>query len=117
MKHKVSDIEGVLLDAAVAKAEGFDLDSDGDNMPLGENGGAPSKWNPSTDWAHAGPIIERERIMFSDLTSSHEHDDVGNIRATIKRAYESYWAEGPTHCIAAMRAYVYFKFGSTVGLP
>ena len=107
MKHKVSDLEGVLLDAAVAKAEGFDYL----NPPAEREG-----WSPSRGWLAAGPIIERERIMFSDLTRSHEHDDVGNICASIERAYGSCWASGPTHLVAAMRAYVYFKFGEEVEL-
>ena len=62
MKHKVSELEGALLDAAVAKAEGYELDSDGDNRTVRDNGGAPSRWRPSTDWTQGGPIIEREEI-------------------------------------------------------
>ena len=61
----------------------------------------------STDWAHGGPIIERERI---DVL--YEHD----LRwiAVPQKGIESY---GPTPLIAAMRCYVASKLGDTVDIP
>lgn len=118
MKYKISELKGALLDAAVAKAAEFPLDSDGDRLDERTNGGAPSPFHPSTDWMQGGPIIERKRIIvfpperrgawgayvrprfrFGDL---HDYDGKG---------------EGKTILIAAMRAYVASKFGEEVELP
>jgi hypothetical protein len=68
MKHKVSTLEGSLLDAAVAKAEGLPLSNEwkqGDSCRVGTGEGDLRTFAPSTDWAHGGPIIERERISIS----------------------------------------------------
>jgi hypothetical protein len=69
MKLKTSELQGAVLDWAVAKAEGIELSNgcynrlliDG-RMSAGQKMLTP--YNPSTDWALAGPIIERERIGF-----------------------------------------------------
>jgi hypothetical protein len=63
--------------------------------------------SPSTNWAHGGPIIERERI---DVL--YEHD----LRwiAVPQKGIESY---GPTPLIAAMRCYVASKLGDEVEIP
>lgn len=53
---KTSELTGVALDWAVAKCEGFVQADD----PPWEAGHEPFAY--STDWALAGPIIERERI-------------------------------------------------------
>lgn len=120
MKHKVSELEGALLDAAVAKAE---------NLPIHPGPGqfltaAPvdTRWAHefgfSTDWADGGPIIERERITlmaesagwFADARQCHRkepHD-------------EGSWCtqgRGPTPLIAAMRAFLAAKLGDVVQLP
>jgi hypothetical protein len=67
MKLKTSELQGAVLDWAVAKAEGIELSNgcynrllvDG-RMSTGQKMLTP--YNPSTDWALAGPIIEREMI-------------------------------------------------------
>lgn len=127
MKYKVSDLSGALLDAAVARCEGYELDSDGDNRTIRENGGSPSAWHPSTDWACGGPIIEREQIsVWRYIDRMVERSD----------AYAGWWAcadgawgwdsgdvygeaekQGPTPLIAAMRAYTASVFGDEVELP
>jgi hypothetical protein len=77
MKHKVSELEGVLLDAAVALADGkqwVQISEDEvqvDGMPF---------W-PSCMWEDGGPIIERERIMLVSFCTEDEHDDGGNLTA------------------------------------
>ncbi len=138
MKHKTSDLEGALLDAAVAKAE--------DLVPIPHQpagyfywktdlGGAASGWwTPSRDWEQGGPIIERERIL---LAYSSEQDDAeagmrpewnalvgGEIEGDqdtggdrIAAYGNRNWGFGPTPLIAAMRAYVASKFGEEVDLP
>ena len=83
MKHKVSELEGALLDAAVAKAEGYVPDAHGyryNKPPViihgvaapryvlpgdvrNEDGfPAAGRFHPSGDWKLAGLIIEREKI-------------------------------------------------------
>lgn len=106
MKHKVAELEGALLDAAVAMAEGLDAD-------LVRGGYAPSR-----RWHDGGPIIERERITV--LAQVVVHSGVA-----LNRVDETWEAErgdgsrmpGQTPLIAAMRAYVASKFGDEVELP
>lgn len=115
MKHRISELEGALLDAAVAKAEGYKWDVASDQRIR-----AQTRWprsdeeifEPSTDWADGGPIIERERIAicFGDNAS-------GWLAASCAGMGDDEWG----HCsraplIAAMRAYVASKFGEEVEL-
>lgn len=125
MKHKVAELEGALLDAAVAKAERIvlepewvevstfaDLARGERRMVLGGPGIAPRF---SSDWAYGGPIIERERICIQcpDVT------DARGMWAAIalNKKPAAGWQEGPTPLIAAMRAFVASKFGDEVELP
>ena len=99
MKHKISSLEGALLDAAVAKAE------TGDSQ-------VPGTFRPSTEWNDGGPIIERERI-------SIVHGGMGDWHAFMGDPQEGVAGdgEGLSPLIAAMRAYVASKFGDKVELP
>lgn len=120
MKHKVSELEGALLDAAVAKAEGMQHAEWGSGafVPIVRrdgmlwidewcDGSSLKPYTPSSQWHLGGPIIERERI------------EVGPAR------WDTDWygattmhnASGPTPLIAAMRAYVASKLGEEVELP
>ncbi len=70
-----------------------------------------SKWisfQPSSNWAHGGPIIERERII---LEPGGEN---GGWCAHIwmREAIRWKYIEGPTPLVAAMRALVFRKFGA-----
>lgn len=133
MKHKVSELEGDLLNAAVAKAEGWVLHDQEDwrapPTPDDEQGALMASvgvWEPSTAWDHGGPIIEREHI---GLTANVERLYCGlapKMRqpwtAGIQWDYPDgrsvrVWQAGPTPLIAAMRAYVASKFGEEVELP
>lgn len=128
MQHKVSELSGALLDAAVAKAEGhgFRLAPDGasDSLTCWLTSEAsyvrelypPSgAFDPSTEWAHGGPIIERERI--SVFTNGSPPEWSALMPARFEGDMDSATGEGPTPLIAAMRAYVASKFGDTVELP
>jgi hypothetical protein len=110
MKHKTAELDGAMLDAAVAMAKGDEPGADF-----------------STSWHHAGPIIQRERIEI--LPTLIEWDEAaGEHRAEGFRAlydggcdYDHCWVgeheqEGRTMLIAAMRAYVASKFGEEVDL-
>jgi len=109
MKHRVADLEGALLDHAVALAEGDLLPDYWRDPDWGTCWARPGReeWRPSERWAQGGPIIERERI---DVTA---HADSWFA----KPAYRGVGGGGPTPLVAAMRAYVCSKFGNKVELP
>ena len=94
MKVKTSELDGAQLDYAVGKCRGITLELHG-IVPY------------STDWAHGGPIIEREKI---NLEWKWEW------RARL-------WADSdevfvaPTPLVAAMRCYVASKLGEEVEVP
>jgi hypothetical protein len=115
---KVSELEGAVLDYWVAKANGADGQIIKSYSPCNLDyfqlaSGTP--FRPSTHWAHAGPMIERERIVAFP-------DGAGGWAAFVQKnptcsyvdttAYDE--MRGPTLLIAAMRAYVASKFGDEV---
>lgn len=123
MKYKVSELEGALLDAAVALAEGFPQahiagDGGGGRVCfLGPCRAEDSRfdWCPSTEWNQGGPIIERERIM---LDAGEPWEARTQLRPVSgPHMAPCYAMEGPTPLIAAMRAYVASKLGDEVELP
>jgi hypothetical protein len=96
---KTSELSGVQLDWAVAKAEGYpdeDILVDCDY------------WNYSTDWQWGGSIIEREGIDLKRvndiLWDAHSH----NV---------AFYESGSTPLVAAMRCYVASKLGDEIDLP
>ena len=106
---KTSELQGSALDWAVAKCEGLkvkvmsgvcydvellDMQVDGDTRII-----------YSTDWALAGPIIEREKIECL-------HDG-GQWYVDAPHG----WYEGPTVLTAAMRCYVASQLGDEVEVP
>jgi len=104
-KYKVAELEGALLDAAVALAEAHPL--------------TRGRWPYSTDWQFGGPIIEREQIAIVENGYKRTEWD-----AYVRGRYSQDdfldgdgFASGPTPLIAAMRAYVASKFGDEVELP
>jgi hypothetical protein len=123
MKHKVSELEGALLDAAVAKAEGLTFDLIDEAFAEAHaiqacvtvaRGLDVEAYVPSELWQDGGPIIERERISLMFIgargwsANFDQHFDEGS---------QDDPHTGPTPLIAAMRAYVASKFGEEVELP
>lgn len=109
MKHKVRELEGALLDAAVALVEGIDNVAVWSHFERRE-------WGPSTDWSQGGPIIQRERIIPTwDGIKLHWYSELEHTAPNngVQRSY----AVGPTLLIAAMRAYVASRMGDEVELP
>jgi hypothetical protein len=111
-KKKVSELEGAQLDYAVAVASGFtrarmsEVYAGEWVMPDGRQMFAP--WfKPSTDWAHGGPIIEREQITI----------DCRKPERWLATGWEDDEQYGPTPLIAAMRAFVASKLGDEVEVP
>ncbi len=103
---KVAELEGAMLDYWVARAEGA-------------TGKVNMMFMPSTNWAQAGPIIEREGI---GVWQGYDSDSRGKVEVweaadgSPVHAIEvsGPMGEGPTPLIAAMRAYVRLKFGKEV---
>lgn len=119
MKYVVSTLDGVLLDAAVEKAEGR-MPDHGWDAPGMERTAAPmpGQCDPySTDWAFGGPIIEREGISIMQLSEGPANP---KWAANFEIGWHSQELDaphvGPTPLIAAMRAYVASKFGDEVDL-
>lgn len=114
MQHKVAELEGALLDAAVAKAEGLDFRLQG----LGTADpavviGVRQFW-PSGNWGDGGPIIERRRISLMVASDGWEASVGGYIPML---DHDPPHGRGPFALVAAMRAYVFSRFGDAVELP
>jgi hypothetical protein len=72
-------------------------------------------WNPSSNWAQGGPIIER--LNGHHLKIWLESSPKTKCEARINN-YEGNWvAFGPTPLIAAMRCYVASKLGDEIEIP
>jgi hypothetical protein len=103
---KTSELTGAALDWAVAKCEGFDpgfeYTLNDAIVLLGLN-----PYDPSTNWAHGGPIIERENLELVPLCP-------GTWRAI---SMGRKWFDGRTPLEAALRCYVASKLGDEVDVP
>jgi len=112
---KTSELIGEALNWAVAKCEPYMLELyyTDTNEPLFREE-APDyhqQWEPSTNWAQGGPIIERERIAVEFL----QWDDI-DCALPIWTSYKfgtDYEGQGPTPLIAAMRCYVASKLADS----
>lgn len=105
---KTSELTAHELDWAVAKAEGevtnislfiaayFDSDM----------------YQYSTDWAHGGPIIERESISAYPDPAADQPEIAWSADSP-----DAFRWSGPTLLIAAMRCYVASKLGDEVDIP
>lgn len=110
MRYKVDTLSGAPLGLAVAVTEGIE----GAKIIKGIGVYAPPivEYSPSTNWAHGGPIIEREHFQ---LTPSN---DQWQCSVIIPRS-GLFWATtgwGQTPLIAAMRCYVKSRHGGYIDL-
>lgn len=108
-----AELTGIALDWAVAKCMGHRVAENYGSyiriyLPDPKQSGYTLAFCPSTDWAHGGPIIDRERITIE------WEGDPDSWCACIMADQEVY---GPTPLIAAMRCYVASKLGDEVELP
>ena len=94
---KTSELIGPALDWAVAKCERHDMNYFQ----------VVDAYQPSTDWAQGGAIIEREKIAIKENGYGY----------WFAKAEESKWVRGTTPLIAAMRCYVASKLGDEIDLP
>ena len=91
---------------------------------------------PSENWAHGGPIIEKEKIQLRQIDTDDKLHRLygkslakyGKFRPTDKgvdwvkpgKSYaklETGYYQGKTPLVAAMRCYVASKFGDTINVP
>ena len=107
MKIKTSELSEAALNWAVAKCEGknpgYEYTMLETVVLVGMN-----PYEPSTDWAQGGPIIEREGIELLCETLGFRWV------AMPQKGIE--W-RGPTPLVAAMRCYVASKLGEKVEVP
>lgn len=123
---KTSELEGAQLAEWAARANGWKVERDGDGPhaelicwdELGV-GRSFSKhgYRPDLNWAQGGAIIDREAIaIYRDeyRDGSGRWDGFSATVPLVKRDPDHTVTSGPTHLVAAMRAYVASKFGATV---
>lgn len=140
-KYKVSELEGTLLDAAVAKAEGLPIHPGRDRFFLADSVDTvyADQIAPSRLWEDGGPIIERERISIDFKPTPRTYDQPCHAGPWLAHMFSAgcvrllegcYMSDatlgepdgvhiirsGATPLIAAMRAYVASKFGEEVEL-
>jgi len=137
MKHRVSTLEGALLDAAVARCEGygepvlFEADHFGEGEAAAHWFPHPnlppfpvSDWCPSSAWVQGGPIIERHAIALQpdEPLVSTEVQAAAGMPPVAWTAWQ--WGDparrmmrGATPLVAAMRLRVASKYGDEVDLP
>ena len=127
MKHKVSEIDGALLDAAVAMAEGHKV-CQLNGVWCSDLYGQWTRVRNMREWRYVGPIIEREGIAIAP----YEHG-IGEPSMWVawveerqhQATFDSYFergifddnSRGHTPLIAAMRAFVASKLGEEVEIP
>ena len=146
---KTSELTGKALDWAVAKCEGWEeWGWDNGEFPAfnARNGDYSflllARFCPSSHWASAGPIIEREGITIIRCDDTFAKDSEGFTTTertpvwcastgqhgvevstehqqhdAMYQIYEEEVTYGPTPLIAAMRAYAARKLGDVVEVP
>lgn len=135
---KTSNLSGVALDWAVAKANSFKIYQVWPDEIRVIDGRNWIVYSPSTDWMKGGPIIERENITLIRANSQYvegksvplwfaETDKWVGHGITTGYAGEYFdlcfmvdeagGYYGPTPLIAAMRCYVASKIGDEIDIP
>lgn len=128
MKIKTAQLTDLALDWAVAKCEGevtelsFDgftwgFKLDGQLKVMAKGWAQSMVYLPSTDWSQGGPIIERERILLEPSTMTGVPEMDWGARKADRMLRPTWFGDGPTPLIAAMRCYVASKLGKEVDVP
>jgi hypothetical protein len=104
---KVAELSGELLDAQVWLALG-------PAYPGQPPRPCPIDWRPSTNWAQAGPIIEREKISIDYEPAWPESTEPAFWGASLHIGETLLSGHGETPLLAAMRCYVARVFGDEV---
>lgn len=124
MKVKTADLIGAALDWAVAKCDGYDeweWDRDVSDLWVIRRSTQTEHWlkgyyEPSTDWAQGGPIIDREKFGVCHYNES-DGWEVPNWAAWRTDVDDRVQIMGETALIAAMRCFVASKLGDEVDVP
>lgn len=126
MKIKTKDLIGPALDWAVARCNGYnewEWDRDVSNCWLICRSTQSEHWlkgyyEPSTDWAQGGPIVEREQISVQVFDRSFKPNVMWNayMPGEMPMIIDEE-INGPTPLIAAMRCFVASKLGDEVDIP
>lgn len=127
---RTSELVGKALDYAVAMAEGLKVIVRNNNFEaLFADAPRFVPFQPSTDWAHGGLIIERQGISvslrFGSLPPNHGNDvwdaivkpetwTTGRPGSGCKREVI---VSGPLPLIAAMRCHIASQLGDSVDIP
>ena len=107
---KTNELTGTALDLAVAICEGIRVQTDDDGrLTMRSN---LDYWQPSSEWAQGGTIIERENISITGTNFPWWECDNGWYAHIGDR-----YSHGATPLIAAMRCYVASKLGDEVEVP
>ncbi|HAV2159461.1 TPA: DUF2591 domain-containing protein [Enterobacter cloacae] len=118
MKIKTEDLNGIQLDYAAAVATGQQVDFEADTGCLWfEERDVWFVWNPSTEWAQCGPMMERFSISCYesvDLVSGEVFHWVG-VNELVTRHRRGLIADNPR--VAICRAVVFAKLGNEVDIP
>jgi hypothetical protein len=104
---KTNELSGDALDWAVAEASGTPIYRSGKTLTRMDMDGN-AYWEPSTNWAQGGPIIEQEGICL--VLNQHRTWDAHKDNV-------NFFETGTTPLIAAMRCYVASKLGDEVEIP
>lgn len=114
---KTADLIGDDLDLWVARAVGHTVQrspSGGWEVLDAKTGHLVENTDYSTDWAHGGPVVEREQIDLYGYRGLWMPDGQQWRGSIDHPAGLMAIGRGPTPLIAAMRAYVASKFGEEV---
>jgi hypothetical protein len=117
-KVKTSELQGVALDWAVAKCEGYKpwwCESSGEFALEDCKFTFLSEFFPSTDWAQGGAII----ASMQEYCQEKNGDDCYCSTLSVAEDWHNHPVKGtgPTPLIAAMRCYVASKLGDFVEIP
>ena len=116
MKMKTSELQGSALDWAVALITFPEPDYEDDDRLVYVHGDDEFHFTPSTAWAQAGPVIEREKISLEHLYGAGDAGE--DVWVATRMEGPSFSEEqGPTALVAAMRCYVAACLGDGVDVP
>ena len=112
-RMEIHDLDGALLDAWVARAQGLcDIRvTNAGRTPVcvarWVDRSAAQPYSPSTDWTQARLIIDREHIGLRDLWINGRPPA---FEAMLRRNDVTWFARGALPLVAAMRVYVRSRF-------
>lgn len=112
MKIKTNELTGAALDWAVTRRETNYGESD---IRVWRNAHENfGMFRYSTDWAHGGPIIDREKISIMEECNGTWMGSIGGCTDLDMPLWQEH---GPTPLIAAMRCLVASKLGDEIDVP